>query len=315
MKVIHGIRTDLLPAAVVTLGMFDGVHCGHQALLSSCRLHADRLGLPAVALTYAPHPSQVLAPDKPVRLLTLLPEKLERLERSTMDTVVIAEFTRAFSLLSAECFLRDVLMAALHPRVVVVGYRTTFGHARGGTADVLRAVGPSLGFDVDVVEPVEVAGAPVSSSRIRTCLDAGDVTLAAALLGYRYQLTGLVLPGDQRGRALGVPTANIDVPCEKILPADGVYVVEACVPGLKRRAVMSIGSRPTFNRPHSLEVHLLDFDGDLYHQPLTVTFLARLREIRPFTSTAELVSQIRQDIALAAAFDAALLTQQPVEER
>jgi len=301
MKVFHGIRPDLLPASVVTLGMFDGVHRGHQALLHSCRAHADRQALPAVALTYAPHPSQVLRPDMPVRLLTLLPEKLDRLAHYAMDAVVIAEFTRAFSQLSPEEYLRDVLMAGLHPRMVVVGYRTTFGRARAGTAEVLREMGRQLGFDVEVVSPIEVAGSAVSSSRIRECLEQGEVEMAADLLGYRYQLTGTVTLGDQRGRELGLPTANLEVPAEKMLPADGVYAVDACAPGLKRRAVMSIGNRPTFHRPRSLEVHLLDFSGDLYHQPLTVTFLKRLRSVRTFDTVEELLAEIGRDIAQARA--------------
>ncbi len=299
MKIIHGVRPNLLPASVVTLGMFDGVHRGHQALLASCRRHADRLGLPAVALTYEPHPVKVLRPGTPVRLLTLLPEKLDGLARYGMDDVVIAEFTRAFSLISAETFLCDVLLAALHPQVIVVGYRTTFGHERAGTAKLLRTLGNSLGFAVEVVEPVEVDGAPVSSSHIRQCLDKGDVSLAAELLGYRYQLTGIVSTGDRRGGQLGIPTANLEVSNDKMLPADGVYVVDACAPGLKRRAVMNIGSRPTFDRPRALEVHLLDFSGDLYHQPLTVTFLARLREVCAFSTSEELISQIQRDIQLA----------------
>lgn len=302
MKVIHGIRPELLPASVVTLGMFDGVHLGHQALLRACRAQANRLGVPAVVLTYAPHPSQVLRPGAPVRLLTLLPEKLDRIAQAAVDEVVIAEFTTAFSLLTPEQFLRDVLVAALHPRVVVVGYRTTFGHARAGTAAVLREMAAPLGFDVEVVEPIEVAGVgPVSSSRIRECLDQGEVTLAAEQLGYSYHLTGIVAHGDSRGHQLGVPTANLETPADKMIPADGVYAVDACAPGIKRRAVMSIGSRPTFDRPRTLEVHLLDFHGDLYHQPLTVTFLARLRDVHAFPDVDTLLAQIQDDIAQARA--------------
>ena len=298
MTITYGLQPNLLDASVVTLGMFDGVHRGHQALLGACRAHADRLGLPAVALTYEPHPTRVLRPGVPLRLLTLLPEKLARLERADITRVVIAEFTAAFSQLSPEAYLR-LLCDALHPRVVVVGYRTTFGHARAGTADVLRALGTALGFAVEIVEPVLVAGAPVSSSRIRACLDAGDVALAAELLGYRYTLTGTVEMGDGRGRTLGIPTANLDVSPDKLVPMDGIYAVDVCAPGGTRRGVMAIGPRPVFNRPRALEVHLLDFAGDLYHQPLTVTFLAHLRAVRSFPDPAALVAQIHADIAQA----------------
>lgn len=301
MKISYGLQPDTLPASVVTLGMFDGVHRGHQALLSSCRRHADRLGLPAVALTYEPHPTRVLRPGAPLRLLTLLPEKLERLARGGMDQVVVAEFTIAFSQLAAEEYL-GVLVAALHPRLVVAGYRTTFGRGRGGSPEVLREIGAAHGFEVEIVEPVIIAGDPVSSSHIRECLDHGDVERAAVLLGYHYGLTGMVTVGDRRGRQLGIPTANLDVPAEKLVPADGIYVVNACVAGgVTHRAVMSIGPRPVFNRPRALEVHLLDFNADLYHQPLTITFLRRLRDIRAFPDPQTLVAQIHEDIAQARA--------------
>lgn len=304
MKVVYGLHPDIVPASVVTLGMFDGVHRGHQALLAACRRHADRLGLPAVALTYEPHPTRVLRPDAGVHLLTPLPEKIERLERYGMDLVAVGEFTRAFSQLTPEEFLRDALDASLHPRVVVAGYRTTFGHARAGTAAVLRELGGRLGFEVDIVEPIEVAGGPVSSSRIRECLERGDVQTAAELLGYHYRMTGTVMVGDGRGRQLGVPTANLDVHPDKLAPGDGIYVVEACLPGVgHRRGVMHIGPRPVFSRPRALEVHLLDFNGDLYHQPLTVIFLARLRDIRHFPDATALIAQMRDDIARARALD------------
>ncbi len=299
MQVIRGIRQDLLPASVVTLGMFDGVHRGHQALLQACRGHADRLGLPAVALTYEPHPSVILQQEKEIRLLTPLPEKLAHLAAQRMDDVVVAEFTPAFSRLNAATFLCDVLVAMLHPQVVVAGYRTTFGHARVGTADVLRAQGSQLGFQVEIIEPILVEGEPVSSTRIRRSLEQGEVETAAKLLGYPYQLTGVVTHGDGRGHQFGIPTANLEVPGDKLIPADGVYVVEAAAPGVTRRGVMSIGNRPTVDRPYTLEVHLLDFHADLYDQPLTVTFARRLREVIAFASVDALLAQIHQDIAQA----------------
>lgn len=301
MKVIQGIRPDILPASVVTLGMFDGVHRGHQALLLACRAQADALGVPAVALTYEPHPSSVLRPDQPVSLLTPLSEKLERLAEYAMDYVVVADFTPTFSQLSPEAFLRDVLMSALHPRTVVVGYRTTFGHGRAGTAEILRTLGEELGFAVEIVPPVEIAGNPVSSTHIRQSLRAGDVALAALLLGYRYRLSGVVMHGDGRGHQIGMPTANMEVPPNKLVPGDGVYAVDAAAPGVTHRAVMNIGNRPTFDRPYSLEVHLLDFHADLYAHPLTVTFLTRLRDIRPFPDGDALIAQIHEDIAQARA--------------
>ncbi|HOF88685.1 MAG TPA: FAD synthetase family protein, partial [Armatimonadota bacterium] len=185
MAVIQGLRAQILPASVVTIGMFDGVHRGHQALLHACRRRADALHLPAVALTYDPHPARVLHPDVPVRLLTPRAEKLRRLQASAIDAVVVAHFTHAFSLLSADEYL-TLVVDALHPRAIVVGYRTTFGRGRAGTADVLRAFGARAGIAVEIVPPVEIRGMPVSSSLIRRTLDEGEVEAAAELLGYRY---------------------------------------------------------------------------------------------------------------------------------
>ncbi len=297
MRVIHGLYPDIVPASALTLGMFDGVHRGHQALLAACRRQADRLGVPAVALTYEPHPSRMLHPEAPLHLLTPLPEKIDRLGHYGMDLVAVAAFTAAFSRWSPEQFLREALVASFHPRLVVAGYRTTFGHARAGHAETLRRQGAALGFAVEIVEPIAVAGGPVSSTRIRACLLSGDVATAAELLGYRYQVTGTVGWGDQRGRALGIPTANLEVFPDKLIPADGIYAVEVCRPGQRHRGVMHIGPRPVFQRPRALEVHLLDFDGDLYGQPLTVTFLTRLRDIRAFPSADALVAQMHRDIA------------------
>lgn len=285
----------------MTLGMFDGVHRGHQALLRECRRHADERGLPAVALTYEPHPSRILRPEQPVRLLTTLPEKLALLEAQGMDITVVTEFTHAFSLLTPDAFLCE-LSATLHPQIVVAGYRTTFGHGRAGTAAILAELGDVFGFEVEIVAPVLIAGEPVSSTRIRRALDEGDVALAATLLGYPYAMTGVVTPGDGRGRTLGIPTANLLAPPEKLVPGDGIYVVDARVHDTTYRAVMSVGVRPTFDRPYALEVHLLDFDGDLYALPLTVTYLARLRDVVTFPSVDTLVAQIRADITQARAW-------------
>lgn len=299
MKVIYGIQPSRFTSSVVTLGMFDGVHRGHQALLSACRAHASALGLPAVALTYHPHPSQILRPEHPVRQLTPLSEKLERLAQHRMDCTVVAQFTPEFSLISADAFLQDVLVDALHPRVVVAGYRTTFGHGRVGTADGLRAQGCTLGFATDIVEPIEVAGGPVSSTRIRQALENGEAALAAELLGYPYRLLGTVEHGDARGRTLGFPTANLAIPAEKMLPREGVYAVRACGDGLRHIGVMNIGPRPTFDRPLTVEVHLLDFHGDLYGRSLAVDCLAFIRETRAFAGPDALTAQIHRDIACA----------------
>lgn len=300
MNIIRGLEHKTLPACVLTLGMFDGVHRGHQALLHSCLRHAGSRQLPAVALTYDPHPSAVLRPDHPVRLLTPLPEKIALLQGYPLEHLVIARFTREFAQLSPEAYLR-LVVDALHPRTIVVGYRTTFGKDRGGTADVLREFGDAWDIEIIIVPPIEVNGQPVSSSIIRRQIEAGEVAAAAELLGYRYRLTGNVVHGDARGRELGMPTANLEPMPEKLVPADGVYAVNAATATGSYRAVMSIGARPTFNRPAALEVHLLDFAGELYDQTLTVTFLRRLRDICTFPDAATLMTQIDDDIRRARA--------------
>ena len=299
MEVITGMRADVLAASVVTLGMFDGVHRGHQALLQTCRREASARGVAAAALTYEPHPSQILHPSHPIPLLTPLREKLGRLAQTGIDVTVVPQFTHAFSQLSPHAFLSEVLVAALHPVLVVAGYRTTFGHARAGNAEVLRDCGARMGFAVEIVEPIALAGDPVSSTRIRQCLESGDVALAAELLGYRYEVTALVTPGDGRGRQLGIPTANLEPPPEKLIPADGVYVVDVPRPEGIFRAVMSIGNRPTFDRPRTLEVHLLDYAGDLYGQQITVIFRRYLRPVRAFATVTELMARILEDITEA----------------
>jgi riboflavin kinase/FMN adenylyltransferase len=298
MIIHHGLDVGLLPASVVTLGMFDGVHQGHQALLHGCLRQAERLGLPAVVLTYDPHPSRVLRPEAPVRQLTPLPEKLARLGRYPLDQIVIARFTPEFAQLGAEEYLERVI-ASLHPKAIVVGYRTTFGKGRAGTAEVLTAFGARAGIAVEIVPPVAVRGVPVSSTQIRESLDRGDVAFAAELLGYRYQLSGSVGRGDGRGRQLGVPTANLEPEPEKLIPADGVYAVNVETCGATYRGVMSLGARPTFDRPRTIEIYLLDFTGDLYGQPLTAVFLTRLRDICRYNSVDALMMQIREDIARA----------------
>ena len=303
MKVIRGISPDLYPASVVTMGMFDGVHRGHQVLINACRESAKKQNLPAIVLTYEPHPSKLLHPEQQALLLTTLSEKLALLEQAGIDVVVIPDFTREFSELNAEAFLREVLVASLHPQTLVVGYRTTFGHDRGGNAELLRSKAQQLGFTAEIVEPIIIADGAVSSSRIRSSLLAGELELANTLLGYKYKLSGKVTHGDGRGHSLGISTANIVPPIDKLVPAEGVYAVNVSLVDSNYRGVMNIGERPTFGRPFSLEVHLLDYQGDLYDHELTVTFAKYLRPVSYFTSSAELKDQIDIDIAQTRALD------------
>jgi riboflavin kinase/FMN adenylyltransferase len=291
-----------LPSPAVTIGNFDGVHRGHQALVRATVVHARATGGAAVALTFDPHPARVLAPDRVPPALSSPAQKAERLEALGVDTLVVLPFTRAVADLSPEAFARDVLAEALGARHVVVGETFRFGHRQAGDAAVLARLGGELGFSVEAVAPVLDDGRPVSSSRVREALGAGDVAHAAALVGQAYFVDGTVIVGDRRGRTIGVPTANLDVE-GALLPARGVYAGPCRLPdGRSALAVVNVGQRPTFGgRTVTVEAHLVDFAGDLYGARLRVSFVVRLRDEQRFPGVEALVAQIRRDVELARA--------------
>lgn len=279
---------------VVTIGNFDGVHLGHQALLQQTLRCASELGASACVFTLDPPPMRVLRPETCTPRLQTLPEKAATLLDLGVDAIVVERFDEAFADLSAEDFARDILGRRLQARAVVVGWNFRFGKGRQGTvADLERW----LGIPVYDVEPVLVDNVAVSSSRIRTAIQAGDLVQARALLGRRYTISGIVEEGSARGRTLGFPTANINVE-GRLLPPQGVYAVLATLPdGEVRKAVANLGARPTFGQhPPNLEVHLLDWSGDLYGQSLTIAVTDRLRDEQTFASPSALREQIEVDI-------------------
>jgi riboflavin kinase / FMN adenylyltransferase len=285
---------------VVTIGNFDGVHLGHRAILERVRQRARELAGEAVAVTFNPHPVKVLRPEVNLPLLTTQDQKLALLADSGLDAVVVLPFTREFAALPAREFVRQYFIERLRAREVVVGHDYCFGRGREGNIELLQHMGTIHGFTVQVVWAVQVQGAVVSSSLIRAMLRLGKVTEAGRLLGRSYGVTGRVVQGKGRGaKLLGVPTANILTPNE-LLPASGIYAVwvrhgEAILPG-----VANIGTCPTFNNTElSLEVHLLEFSGDLYGELLGVQFVARLREEQRFPSLEALAAQIQADIVAA----------------
>lgn len=281
----------------VTVGTFDGVHRGHAALLARLREAADRTRAPAVVVTFDPHPLQVLRPDQAPGLLTTREEKLELLAQLGVDGVVMLAFDARLADYPPDRFVREILLDRLQARHLVTGYDHGFGRGRSGDADTLRAIGEAAGFDVDVVDPVLVGGQAVSSSRIRKALAAGAVVEAAAGLGRPYAVRGRVVRGDGRGRALGFPTANLALPdAAKLLPFEGIYAVHADVEGELRNAVLHLGPRPTYaGAAATIEVHLLDFEADLYGREVGVSFCERLRGIDRFESEAALASAIAED--------------------
>ena len=292
-----------LAGSVVTVGAFDGVHRGHQALLGRAAALARAEGVPAVAFTFHPHPAKVLAPAAAPPLIVSIEERARLLRAMGMDYVVVQPFDAALAEVSAEAFLRDYLLGPLAPRHVVVGFNFAYGKGRRGDRATLEAAGRAHGFTVDVVAPVEVDGAVCSSTRVRARLLAGDVPGAARLLGRPPFLTGTVVPGDQRGRTIGFPTANVD-PEPELLPSAGVYATRVVWDGqpVGLPSVCNIGRRPTFGGGDvTVEVHVLDFEGDLYGRRLRVELVGRLREERRFDGRGALVAQLHQDVASARA--------------
>lgn len=287
------------PRLVVGLGNFDGVHLGHRRLIGEVTAQAKALaGTPAV-FTFHPHPLSVLDPAHEPPLL-LSPEARQAMVAELgVEVMFWVPFTRDFSRLSPETFIEQVLYRTLRVATVVVGYNYNFGHRGEGTPAVLIREGRRFGFDVRLVDPVRLDGMVVSSTHIRRLLQEGDVVRAGEFLGYRPFAQGVVVYGDSRGSALGFPTANLDPDPRILVPADGVYAVEVETGEMMRGGVANIGICPTFREqssPRRIEIHLLDFSGNLYGQTVTVHFNRRLRGEMAFESPKDLIAQIERDI-------------------
>ncbi len=298
---IHTINWDEpldLPCrhGALTVGNFDGVHCGHQALLAELRRQAGRTRGPAVVLTFDPHPLQLLRPQQFPPLLTTMPQRAELLRAHGADFVLILRTTRELLQLEARAFFDRVIRDGLQPRVVVPGFNFAFGHNREGTVERLAQFCRESGIDFDLVEPATADGEVIASSRIRQVLQAGQVRLAAALLGRLYTVTGVVGTGQRRGQKLGFPTANLD-DIQTLVPVNGVYAVRATLDEQTWPGAAHVGPNVTFGEHvRKVEVHLIGFQGDLYGRTLTVAFLDRLRDTRPFAGADELIQQLRQDV-------------------
>jgi riboflavin kinase/FMN adenylyltransferase len=298
-------RTKLKPTCIA-VGVFDGVHLGHQAVLRQAVAGARDAGLLAAALTFDPHPEQVLRPQRAPRLLTTIPERAALISETGIEVLVIAGFDRAFASLAPDEFARCVLADQINARCVVAGEGFRFGRGAAGNAAMLAELGPRFGFHASEVKRVTVNGGEVSSTLIRELIAAGEIERATALLGHAYTIMGNVAAGDQRGRTLGFPTANLCVEPHKLLPPDGVYAARARLHDAALPAVINIGFRPTFAaagaEPQSpcIEAHLIDADtGELYGRTITLDLVSRLRRERRFPNPEALVEQIRRDIAQA----------------
>src|SRR3989475_9062628 len=281
----------------VTIGVFDGVHRGHQHLIGVLLEPARREGLASVALTFNPHPRTVLRPGTALTYLTSLEERVELLQGQGLDSVGVLAFTSELAQLSAEDFL-TLLVQELEMRLLVVGPDFALGRNRAGTIGVMREIGERLGFRVEVAPLLDEAGEKVGSSAIRQALAAGDVENVGRLLGRPFSLRGPVVAGDRRRRTLGFPTANIAIGLDRALPAYGIYVTRACIGESTYASCTSIGIRPTFAvepRP-TVEAFILDFDADIYGRELRIELLHRLRGELRFDNAEDLVTQMHRDI-------------------
>ena len=285
--------------AVVTIGVFDGVHKGHQEIIGHAVKRARELGVQSVVVTFDPHPAEVVRPGSHPSVLTEPAHKAELIEQLGVDVLCVVPFTLEFSRLSAEAFVHDVLVEHLHAAQVVVGENFRFGHRAAGDIALLQRLGRTFGFGVEGAPLVADSDTVFSSTYIRSCVDAGDVTAAARALGRPHRVEGVVVRGDKRGRELGFPTANLLTSRYAAVPADGVYAAWL-VRGRGDRlpAAVSIGTNPTFSgRERRVEAYVIDFDGDLYGERVALDFAVRLREMRAYQGPEPLVAQIAEDVA------------------
>jgi len=304
---VTGARWAHMPAipseggTVVTVGTFDGVHRGHWTVLEEIRERAEQTGRRSVLVTFDPHPLRIVRPEFAPLLLTTPLEKKEILAESGVEYAVFISFTKTLSRYEPRRFVEEILVERLHVKELVIGYDHGFGRDRSGNVDTLREIGAELGFAVDVVPPVAADGASVSSSRIREAVAAGRMREAEVCLGRPYSMRGVVVRGEGRGHQLGFPTANLTVAeRDKLVPPPGIYAVEGVLRSGTHAGALHLGPRPTFKgSPPSIELHLLDFDEDIYGHEVRVDFIEYLRPVLPFDGVKTLVAQMKKDVQLA----------------
>ena len=303
MRIIRGIKatTEKLPNPVLTLGNFDGVHVGHQAIFHKVVERAKEIAGTPIAFTFEPHPLKVLAPERSPRLLNTFHGKMKLFEAAGIQVVICADFTQEFARQNPGDFARRILAESIGVKEVYVGYDYAFGKGREGSIDSLKAMGADLGFFVGAVDAVLVDGVVVSSSLVRDLVSAGRVDEVARYLARYYSIEGNVIHGDSRGHTLGFPTANIHT-ANELLPAHGVYAVRVAVGSVHYNGVAAIGVRPTFGEgPVSIEAFLFDYEGNLYGKHLELAFIKRLRGEQKFPDADALVRQMHRDVVDAKA--------------
>ncbi len=301
MRLFHGTdNAEIQRPTVLTLGVFDGLHLGHQLIIRTVAERAKISGAVPTAITFDPHPRAVLHPASSPPLLQTLDQKVEGFGILGIEQTIVVRFTEEFAQIRAEDFLRDVVSERLQAREVYLGRGFNFGHNREGNIDLLRRVSTELGFVADEAPEVRLRGQRVSSSKIRELLAQGRVNLARRMLGRPYGVEGMVVRGNERGHTLGFPTANLH-PQNRVIPAHGVYVTGTLIDGQWRRSVTNVGTRPTFETgtEPSVETFVINWSGDLYGDVIRVRFLYRLRDEKKFASLEDLKAQIENDVARA----------------
>lgn len=299
MQVIRNLtHFPKLNRAVVTSGTFDGVHIGHQKILQRLIQITRQLNGQSVVITYWPHPRLVLHPEtENVHLLSTIEERIEQLAAFGVDYLLIIPFTRQFANLDSEQFINTILIDTIHTKKLVIGYDHRFGKNRSGSFEYLQQHAPELGFEVEEIPRQDIDHVTVSSTKIRQSLEAGEIKTANTYLGRFYSLPGTVVKGKQLGRAIGYPTANLDVTDRhKLIPAQGIYAVQVKVGGNLFGGMLSIGTNPTVGGTHqTIEVNIFDFNQDIYGQEITLLFVDRIREEVNFANLEALVKQLHQD--------------------
>jgi riboflavin kinase/FMN adenylyltransferase len=297
MKIFHGTdNAGIARGTVLTLGVFDGLHLGHQRIMQTVVESANATGAVPTVITFDPHPRAVLHPENAPPLLQTLDQRLANFEVLGIKQTIVIRFDKEFAGIDAETFLRDIVHERLQAREVFLGKGFFFGRNRGGNIELLREMSKRLGFFADEVPEVRLRGARISSSKIRQLLADGKVNLARRMLGRPYGVEGQIIHGLQRGRTIGFPTANLH-PHNRVIPRFGVYATATLIDGRWRRSITNVGVRPTFDDDQnpSIESYIFDFDGDLYGDVLRVRFLHRIRDERKFSGIDELRAQIERD--------------------
>lgn len=287
----------------LSIGMFDGVHLGHQSIIQKLNTISETKNLKSAILTFWPHPRKIFNPNDDLKLLNTIEEKKYLLQKNGLHYLFLKEFDEDFRNLSGQEFVKQILVEKLQVKHLIVGYDHTFGKNRSGDFSLLKKMGPELGFDVEQVEAVSYKDVNISSTQIRNALSAGNITFANEMLGYNYSLSGTVVHGKKIGRTIGYPTANIEVDDLKLLPKKGAYIVDVFLKNQHYKGMLSIGTNPTVNGTNvSVEVYILDFDADIYDQKISVNFRHFLHEEIKFNGLEELMIRLDEDKRLTSEF-------------